>query len=177
MEHNAEKTPHLVRRAQAGDRQAFEQIVTTHYDLMLGFALKFSGNRSDAEDITQQACMKLARGIRQYRFEAAFPTWVYRLVLNCCHDYYRYRHEDDRQVPDIDVPDGNEARVLLRQVLEQVDKLGQGFRETLSLVIGQGLTHREAAEILGIKESTVSWRLHELRKQLDPIIYPESFNE
>ena len=61
---------------------------------------------------------------------------------------------------------------MLHQVLALVEQMGAGFRETLALVIGEGLTHAEAASILAVKESTVSWRVHEIRKRLNAEIQP-----
>ena len=59
-----------------------------------------------------------------------------------------------------------ESQVYLRQVLAQIATMGEGFKDTLVLVAGEGMNHAEAAALLGVKESTVSWRLHEIRKKL-----------
>lgn len=156
-----------IRQAQSGDRKAFACLIDDHYDMMFRFAYKYCGNRPDAEDVTQLACIKVARSLVQFRFEARFTTWLYRLVLNCARDFYKSQksHETSR-LPETAMSDGSEPKVLLHQVLKLVERMGDGFRETLALVIGEGLTHAEAAEVLSIKESTVSWRLHEVRKRL-----------
>ena len=62
----------LIRAAQAGDAQAFEQLLERHYETLYRFAYKWCGNRADAEDVTQQACVKLARALASYRFESTF---------------------------------------------------------------------------------------------------------
>ncbi len=168
----------LVRAAQGGDRQAFEQLLGQCYDQVYRFALKWSGAVADAEDISQLACIKLGRSIGQFRFESAFSTWLYRLVVNCARDWQRsqQRHEHqpiaetsgDDPWPNPASADGEaEAAIYLEQILARVDSIGQGFRETLVLVFGEGLSHRQAAEVLGVRESTVSWRIHEIRKKLD----------
>ena len=173
----------MIRDAQAGGREAFSRLVETHYDLMFRCALKYLGVREDAEDVTHQACIKLAGSIGQFRFESAFSSWLYRLVLNCARDFLRksrprseesrasvecrdcseYCEEDAGEAP------GNtaEAQILLVQVMRKIGKMGDGYREAVVLVLGEGLTHGEAAEVLGVRESTVSWRIHEVRKQLD----------
>lgn len=168
-----------IRRAQAGDRDAFARLIDDYYAVMFRFACKYCGNRQDAEDITQQACIKLARSVGQFRFEAAFSTWLYRLVINCARDWYKQQKlppTGPMVNPDalaIAIEDGAESAVMLHQVLAQVSEMGDGFREALALVIGEGLTHAEAAEILAVKESTVSWRLHEIRKRLAADTRPE----
>lgn len=167
----------LIRSSQAGDRSAFERLLELIYDMIYRFALRWSGCVSDAEDITQQACIKLAKVIGQFRFESAFTTWLYRLVINCAKDWSRaqQRHRQTSGVQHIAEAaevsvssDGAlEASSEITRVLALVDKMGKGFRETLLLVYAEGMSHKEAAEILGLKESTVSWRLHEIKKQLN----------
>ncbi len=166
----------LIRAAQAGDADAFEALLEAHYDTLYRFAYKWSGNPADAEDITQQACIKLARALSSYRFESAFTSWLYRVVVNCAKDWARAqgRHvgeEFDAAVEQAAVERGAgsshdvEHRAFLWELLKKLDDLPEGIKETLLLVHAEGLTHGEAAAVLEVKESTVSWRLHEFRKR------------
>ena len=172
----------LIEAAQAGDSEAFASLLNVCYDTIFRFAFKWSGHRADAEDIAQLACLKLATGLSQFRFDAAFSSWLYRLVINCAKDWQKSqaRHrgvEDSTLVFDkLSVSDGPETGIYLRQILEQADSMGEGFKETLLLVFAEGLTHRESAIILGIKESTVSWRIHEIRKRFNLLQKPEGGN-
>ncbi|MEM6582598.1 MAG: RNA polymerase sigma factor [Pseudomonadota bacterium] len=158
----------LIKRAQRGERDAFRLLVQMHYPTLFGFACKYCGNRQDAEDVAQQACIKLARNLGQFRHESAFTTWLYQLVINCARDWHKHerRHAHD-EPQDYAIQDEAEPAVMLDQVLSLVSQMGNGFRETLTLVMGEGLTHAEAASILAVKESTVSWRIHEIRKRLN----------
>lgn len=160
-----------LKRAMDGDGAAFGEVVDICYDSIFRFAMKYTGVRQDAEDVAQLACIKLAQAIRSYRFEAAFTTWLYTLVLNCARDWYRQqnRHRGDEvEMEQLASPidSEGESQIYLRQVLAQVAAMGDGFRDTLVLVAGEGMNHAEAAALLGVKESTVSWRLHEIRKKL-----------
>jgi len=169
----------LIQEAQNGNATAFAQLLEWVYDIIFRFAFKWAGNRVDAEDITQTACIKLAKVIGQFRFESAFTSWLYRLVINCANDWQR----KERRHPNSDPPnvqnshtnqhsteyseDGvTEASTELSQVIAQVDVMGKDYKETLLLVYAEGQSHAEAARILGVKESTVSWRLHDIRKRL-----------
>jgi len=162
----------LIRAAQSGDVDAFERLLEAYYDTLYRFAYKWSGNRADAEDITQQACLKLARALSSYRFESAFTSWLYRVVVNCAKDWARSqgRHcaaelEVAEQAADTaSERNGPEDHAFLWQLLRRLEDLPEGIRETLLLVHAEGLTHAEAARVLEVKESTVSWRLHEFRK-------------
>lgn len=162
----------LIRAAQTGDGIAFEQLLDASYDTIFRFAYRWCGNRSDAEDVTQNACIKLAQSIGQFRFESAFSSWLYRLVINCAKDWFKSQNRHPQNpLNDLDEEPGHcdqaaEISVYLRQVLQQLETLAEGFKETALLVHGEGLSHAEAALILNVKESTVSWRLHEIRKHL-----------
>jgi RNA polymerase sigma-70 factor, ECF subfamily len=172
----------LIRRAQAGNADAFESLLETRYDTLYKFAFKWCGNKSDAEDVAQLACIKLAGSISQFRFESQFSSWLYRLVINCAKDWQKSqaRHQgknidDIHQSGDEEEQEAHENlattnpaenRIYLQQILQLLNTMADGFKETALLVHAEGLNHAEAAEVLGVKESTISWRLHEMRKQL-----------
>lgn len=162
----------LICQAQAGDSAAFARLLGLNYDSIYRFAYRWCGSKADADDITQQACIKLAQSIGQFRFEAAFSSWLYRLVINCAKDWHksqnRHQHDniDDWIEPERAPDQTAENSIYLQHILRLLEQMGEGFKETALLVHGEGLNHAEAATILQLKESTVSWRIHEIRKQL-----------
>lgn len=160
----------LIRRAQRGDSTSFAELLDLHYDTIHRFAWKWCGHAANAEDIAQLACIKLAGSLAQYRFQAAFTSWLYRLVISCAQDWQRsqQRHDHDELPEDIPVAGENPAEesIYLMQLLAQLDTLGEGMKETALLVHGEGLSHAEAGAVLGVSESTISWRLHIVRKHL-----------
>ena len=165
--------PHLtglIRSAQGGHVASFAELVDLHYDTIYRFAWKWCGHRMNAEDIAQQSCLKLAASLAQFRFQATFTSWLYQLVINCARDWQRtqQRHEHD-ELPD-DEPTADAARpedyIYLVQLLEQLNELGEGMKETALLVHAEGLSHAEAGAILGVAESTISWRVHAIRKHM-----------
>lgn len=168
----------LIRKSQAGDRSAFESLLSVVYDLIYRFALSWCACVNDAEDVTQQACIKLAKVIRQFRFESAFTTWLYRLVVNCAHDWERKQrrhiHSELPQVSESDVSSSISAHTELSRVIKVVEAMGEGYKDVLLLVYAEGLNHREASEVLGVKEGTVSWRIHEIRKRLKLAVNEEA---
>ncbi len=163
----------LIKQAQAGNAEAFECLLDSYYDTIFRFAFKWCGSREDAEDVAQQACIKLARSLGQFRFESNFSSWLYRLVINCAKDWQKSqaRHQSDSPNTDadqtIDVPykDEPDKPILIRQLLHSLEHFADGMKETVLLVHAEGFTHAEVATILGVKESTISWRLHEVRKK------------
>ena len=134
-------------------------------------AYKYIGNREDAQDIAQNACIKLGKSLNSFRFDAAFTTWLYRLVINTAKDFIKQRaRAQDREKPlydDVEFTSealNPEATLAQRDILQDINNLPAKMRDVVILVCWEGLTHAEAAEILEIKENTVSWRLHEIRK-------------
>ncbi len=167
----------LIKQAQDGDSRAFETLVTAHYHMMFKFSYTWCGNQRDAEDICQDACIKLARGIGSFQFKSAFSSWLYMLVINAGKDFYR---KSNRQpvssdgLERISQDAKAENTVYARQVLQAVHGLPEGEKDALLLVVDQGLSHKEAATLLDVKESTISWRIHEARKKLNAIFGKEA---
>jgi len=162
--------PALIRRAQSGDAAGFAELLDLHYDTIYRFAWRWCGHTANAEDIAQLACIKLAASLTQYRFQSAFTSWLYRLVVTCALDWQRaqqrHQHEsltDDEPEFDASQP---EDQIYLAQLLHQLAALGEGMKETALLVHAEGMSHAEAGEVLGVSESTISWRLHTIRKQM-----------
>ena len=160
----------LIRRAQGGDATSFAELLDLYYDTIHRFAWKWCGHAANADDIAQLACMKLASSLSQYRFQAAFTSWLYRLVISCAQDWQRSqkRHEHVELPEDEPAPaDAAEESIYLAQLRAQLEKLGEGMKETALLVHAEGLSHAEAGAILGVSESTISWRVHTIRKHMN----------
>lgn len=163
----------LVPEAQAGNRQAFESLLERHYGMMFRVAWQWCGVREDAEDIAQEASIKLAQNLSGFMFESAFTTWLYRLVINTAKDYYRAKnrraareapmYEDAVYISEEPTP---EEKMEYKDTLKAISELPEHLRETVVLVCWQGLTHREASDVLDCEEGTVSWRMHEAREKI-----------
>jgi RNA polymerase sigma-70 factor (ECF subfamily) len=165
----------LIERCQRGKADAFEQLLALHYDTIYRFAYRWCGDQHNAQDITQLACITLARSINQFQHQSSFTSWLYRLVINCAKDFYKsptQRNQREESEQDIDLTLGssasgsNEQRVYAQQILEHINHLHEDLQDTLILVYGTGLSHLDAANALGVKESTISWRIHQARKLL-----------
>lgn len=162
----------LARDAANGDREAFGELVGRHYGRILSLGHRLLGNRAEAEDLAQDVCVGLAAGIRGFRGEARFTTWLYRVVLNAARDAMRRRvtrgaaHLGFAEA-DALRREGDAARAADAEWLRgALGGLKDDLRETVVLVLDHELTHAEAGEVLGISEGTVAWRMHEARKAL-----------
>ncbi len=167
---NAQSDAQLIEQATRGDARAFEALVNRHYDTMFRMAFKWCGNRNDAEDVTQNACIKLARSLKTYERKAAFTTWLYRLVINTAIDMQRAEKRHDHAQSEADEMAGGdnpESAYYAQEMMRQIGKLPEKEKTALLLVFGEGMNHAEAAFVMAVKESTVSWYIHEARKKLE----------
>jgi RNA polymerase sigma-70 factor (ECF subfamily) len=162
----------LVSAAASGNRDAFEALLRRHYNRIHGLAWQLTGSRADADDIAQDVCCTLVEKINSFRGEAKFTTWLTGIVFNACRDFRRRRRSFKGLTERLAVlaglaasPDGRDAYDAA-WINSAVARLRPALRDTVVLVAGQQLTHAEAAEVLGVAESTVSWRMHEVRRLL-----------
>jgi RNA polymerase sigma-70 factor (ECF subfamily) len=93
---------HLVQEAQAGNRNAFEELVRRHDRDVLRLALNLMKRTEDARDVYQEAFLKVYRNLHRFRFECSFYTWLYRIVTNVCLDHLRRRQaRPEDQAPEL----------------------------------------------------------------------------
>ena len=164
----------LVAAASAGSRDAFEMLLRRHYDRIHGLAWRLTGVRADADDVAQDVCCTLVEKLGSFRGEARFTTWLTGITLNASRDFGRRRRSFAGLTEKLVVlagiddtkrdPDPYDAIWLDSAIA----RLKPAYRETVVLVAGEQLTHAEAAEILGVAEATVSWRMAEIRRMLSP---------
>lgn len=161
----------LAAAAADGDEQAFSSLLSRHYDRVFGLAFRLTGQRAEAEDLTQDICAALPDKMAHYQPSARFSTWLYRVVVNAAHDRRRRAAtrnkaasgwgdwEVDRQAA---IADTNDQLDWLTRAMRA---LPDDLRDTLALVLDD-TTHAECAEILGVSAGTISWRVSEAKKHL-----------
>jgi RNA polymerase sigma-70 factor (ECF subfamily) len=162
----------LAAAAAAGDRDAFAALLARHYDRLFGLAFRLTGARAEAEDLTQDICLALPAKLAGYRREARFTTWLYRVAVNAAHDRRR------RAATRARAADGwgdwelarqaeiGEAREAADWLATAMRGLTPELRDTVALTLGEEMSQAEAAEVLGVSEGTVAWRMSEVKKRL-----------
>lgn len=174
---NREDEKVLIRRCRGGEMEAFGELVDEYKTRIYATAFRILGNHADADDLSQEAFLKAYRSLGRFRGESGFYTWVYKIVTNLCLNYRKinmrrkmYSFDENigdslsRKGKEDPLPgEGQETRAAIFQAL---DSLGESFRIAMDLVIFQGLSHREAAEVAGCSEGTISWRIFKARQEL-----------
>lgn len=162
----------LAAKAAKGDREAFRTLVERHYDRAFRIALGVLGDAAEAEDVAQEVWAAMPNRLKSWRAQARFTTWLHTIALNAARDARRRLGVRTRTSAELAVvarlertAEANESE--RRQWLEDaLGRLNDNLRETAALVVGEGLSHAAAAQVLDIAEATVSWRMMEIRKQL-----------
>ena len=176
----------LIRAAQGGDHDAFEQLVRLHDQSVLRLALNLLRSEEDARDAYQEAFLKAYRNLGTFRFDCSFHTWLYRIVTNVCLDHLRkrsVRKEDpavvetsggERDIFDAVEDSRTEAdpeRYLLRRELgkrieDALNKLGPRERLVFEMKHYQGLRLRVIGEMLSTSEETAKNCLYRATQKL-----------
>lgn len=178
----------LIRRAQAGDNDAFEALLRLHEKRVYNLCLRMSANADDALDLSQEAFIKAWRALGQYQFEASFSTWLFRLTSNVCLDFLRRKkrrqelsltesYEDSDAGEELSLPDPQplpEEQAITgetrRELAQAMARLAPDHREILQLRVVEDLSYEQIAEILDIRVGTVKSRLARARLSLRKIL-------
>jgi RNA polymerase sigma-70 factor, ECF subfamily len=165
----------LVNLAIGGDERSFSHLIEKYYQFVYALSFKWCRIKEDAEEITQEVFMKLSRKLVTFNHASSFRTWLYRITINTAKDYSRKNCTKRTFESAFAEEQSNEnagASLELTEanlVYDALDKLPAKQKASMMLVFAEGLSHKEAAEILDCSETTVSWRIHQGRKKLNKI--------
>jgi RNA polymerase sigma-70 factor (ECF subfamily) len=164
----------LVERSQAGDREAFQELIRRHADRLYAVVLRFVADADEAEEVTQEAFLRAWRNIGRFERRSRFFTWLYRIGINEAKRRVASQPPDpvvsldDEPIPE--APDWSEAPETklrqhdLRRVLEDaIRALPIEYRAPIVLRDVEGLSTQEAAEVMELGEAAFKSRLHRAR--------------
>lgn len=166
----------LVEKAQNGDEAAFEALVRENAQYVFNLALRVVQNPQEAEDIAQEAFIRVWKGLPKFKAEAKFRTWLYRIVTNLCYDRIpRIKKEltaleideeislpDERVRPEKDMV----SKELAAEVHIAINNLPESYRLLISLRHLQAMSYAEIAEITGQPLGTVKTGIYRARQMI-----------
>lgn len=180
---NSREDAELIRGAQRGESDAFEALVKRYQRRAYRVARNMVPTDEDAQDLVQEAFLRVFRNLERFNFQHEFQTWLFRIVTNLCIDYLRKRRptvstaqlgrapgaDDD---PELSLPDESseqpsdrmEGEETAAAVRDCIASLAPHFQSVLVLRELEGLPCTEIARIVGATHVTVRWRLHRGRK-------------
>lgn len=159
-----------VRRAQQADSSAFEKLYRANVDRVYGLCLRMTGNRSEAEDCTQDAFIQAWNSLDKFRGDSAFGTWMHRVAVNVVLGRMRKsRREQDRiravsEVAPVRQTIADDGE--LRDLEGAINELPSGARHVFVLHAVYGYSHGETGDMLGIAEGTSKAQLNRARRLL-----------
>ena len=176
----------LIRRARAGDQDAFGELVLAHADRVYGALRRFGLDPDEADEVAQEVFVRAWRGLGRFEERAQFSTWLYRIAFNEAQRRLSRRAparaelDPDRDDPILSLPEsaerGPEAQALDREFDRALERaLGQLPAEMRAAVVLrdiEGLSTHDAAEIAGIREAAFKSRLHRGRMRLRALLEP-----
>jgi RNA polymerase sigma-70 factor, ECF subfamily len=170
----------VVSRAREGEAAAFEELVRrTHADTYT-LAHRLCGNEEDARDVVQEAYLRAYRGLKRFRGDAQFTTWMYRITANCAHTHMgkRMKHRHD-ELPEALADEDHQrdpaaqadAMALRAELADALAQLSPKLRAVVLLRDVYELPHEAVAAELGISETACKVRLHRARLQLKETLF------
>ena len=170
-----------LERLRNGDAGGMTRLYEVYKPRIFSSCLHFTGNAFDAEDVTQEVFIQIFRKIGNFRGEAAFKTWVYKIALNCARVHARRQRRLTRFiVSDVDYDDLSSAKGLFYNpahglaLIEAMSTLTPVRRKTLVLCDIHGLTHAEVARKLGATVVATKSRLHQAHVAIRRILQDRS---
>lgn len=177
----------LVAAAREGDRDAFDQLVKATYLDTYTLAYRLTGDEEDARDVVQESYLRAYRGLKRFRGDAQFSTWMYRITANCASTHLgkRNRNRHDELTDDIAVDEAvannpearTDAAVLRDRLQGALRELPPRLRSVVILRDIYDLPHDAIAAELGISESAAKVRLHRARRKLRDEVFPRLTRE
>ncbi|MEI7490086.1 MAG: sigma-70 family RNA polymerase sigma factor [Bacteroidota bacterium] len=166
----------IVKDCIAGKRQAQKLLFDTFAPLMLGVCIRYCRDRDEAEDILQEAFIKVFQNIHSFRGEGSLTGWIKRVVVNHAINYINKRnkiarHEKIDEIRETEIIDMNEVIEFPEEynpalLLKLIQELPSGYRTVFNLHIFEDYGHKEIAEALGISENTSKTQLFKARRWL-----------
>ena len=176
----------LVERAREGDVAAFERLIATYQGKVYTFAFAFTGQPDLAQDLAQEALVKVYRSLGSFRFQSAFTTWLYSIVKNTYLDAVKSRAGreraleeplSEREIAGLRELGTAEERLLQKEsrraLFAALRQVPQAFRTVVMMADVQGLSYEEIAAALSLPIGTVKSRLKRGRDALKDILYRE----
>ena len=179
----------LVRRVQAGDKKAFDVLVLKYQQKVTSLVMRYVHDHHLAMDVAQEAFIKAYRGLKNFRGDSAFYTWMYRIAINTAKNHLV---SQSRRLPanDIDAQEAEQysgdsalkeyaspEREALREeiratVIRAIEKLPEDLRTAITLREIEGLSYEEIAEAMDCPIGTVRSRIFRARESVDKELKP-----
>ena len=162
----------LAGRAASGEAAAFRELLGRHYDRVFRVVYSVLRDTSEAEDVTQEIWAAMPSKLRQWRGKAKLTSWLHRIALNAAKDSLRRAAtraktaEGYAEIESLSRAEMADTQKRLTWLQTALGTLSDDLRETAVLTLSEEMNFAQAADVLGVAEGTVAWRMSEIRKRL-----------
>ena len=179
----------LVRKAQAGDKQAFDLLVRKYQSRIISLVSRYLGHNGDVQDVAQDAFIKAYTALPNFRGEAAFYTWLYRIAVNSAKNYLMARgrkpatvdvedeetefFETSEQLKDNSSPERLALTEEIKKVIfDNIEQLPEELKVAIQLREIDGMSYEEISTAMGCPIGTVRSRIFRARDAIDINLKP-----
>jgi RNA polymerase sigma-70 factor (ECF subfamily) len=177
----------LVAHAQMGDVDAFTELALRYKEKIYRTVYWMTKNQQDADDLCQEVFLLSYKHIKNFKGRSSFYTWIYRITVNLTLNFLKKKKREKKrnqfQVQDLYLgdkgayhqfsPEKKSLRKELKKKLSQaIETLPDPYKISFVLVVIQGMSHRQASDVLECSENTISWRMFKARKMLQSKLIP-----
>jgi len=177
----------IISSVLAGNRNAYEKLVTANQKNIYNLALKMTRNEHDAMDVSQDAFLKAYTNLRDFRGDSSFSVWLYKLTYNICIDFLRKKQRlssfslsyenDSTELSELEIADMRhlpedeaERKELREATANAINRLSYEQRQVLIMREYTGMSYQNIADTLYVNEGTIKSRISRARKNLAKIL-------
>ncbi len=167
-----EEEQEWIREVLSGNKQAYGQIIDKYKNPLYGTILRMTRNPHDAQDLVQEAFIKVYEQLDKYKATGSFSSWFYRVAINHCMDQFRKKRHKQSDIDTEVIQDNRHPEVLFlkreksRQLERLIATLPEDERMIILLRYGQELSYQEISDVLHLSLSDVRNKLHRAKKKM-----------
>jgi RNA polymerase sigma-70 factor (ECF subfamily) len=179
----------LVQRVQAGDKKSFDVLVLKYQHKVINLVMRYMHDPDTAQDVAQEAFIKAYRGLKNFRGESAFYTWLYRIAINTAKNHLvsqgrraptndidadeAEQFEGESALKEYATPENEMLRDEIQMMVSQaIDALPDDLRTAIVLRELEGMSYEEIAEAMDCPIGTVRSRIFRARESIDKVLQP-----
>lgn len=176
MDTSKSNTEELISYCLQGDRFAQKSLFEKYAGKMMATCLRYATDRSDAQDILQEAFIKVFKNLKNFEKKGSFEGWIRTIVINTALNkknklsFSREKHVEENFLDVNNYEPSVISRLTADEILKFIDKLPEGYRIVFNLYVVEGYSHKEIGKLLDIKEASSRSQLAKARRMLQEII-------
>ncbi len=176
---NKNQIEDLIKLCASNDSDAQKQLFIIYYSKLMTICLRYTDNQDDAKDVLNESFLKIFQNIQSFNHQGSFEGWLKRIVSNTAIDFVRtnYKHKNTQSIhafQDISSDFGYVdalSNLAEKDLLTLIQQLPPMTRSVFNLAVFENMSHKEIAQILGMKEGTSMWHLNNARNILKRQLY------